>query len=98
MWISRGKGCVYHGGTAGREDGLIAWWTVGDLGGTIRSSFTAEVEFLANGVHLEVVDGRGGTDGHDAEVGVGLWLTGRRGGGQEGEWKDEGGSEFHGGC
>lgn len=89
---------IYHGGTAGSEDGLIAWWTVGDLSGAVGSGFTAEVEFLTNGVHLEVVDGRGGTDGHDAEVGVGLWLTSWSSGGQEGERKDEGGSEFHGGC
>lgn len=74
-WLELDLDWTYEGGTAGSEDGLVAWWAVLDLGGAVGGSFAAEVEFLACGVELEVVDWRGGADGHDAEVGVGGWLA-----------------------
>lgn len=87
-------GLTYQGATAGGEDGLVSWGTVGDLVWAVGGCLAAEVEFLAGGVQLEVVDWRGGADGHDAEVGVGGWLAGWGGGGQEGE--GEGCCELHG--
>lgn len=74
-WLELDLDWTYEGGTAWSEDGLVSWWAVLDLGGAVGGRFAAEVEFLACGVELEVVDRRGGADGHDAEVWVGGWLA-----------------------
>ena len=73
---------------------MVTWGAVLDLGWAIRGGVSAEIELLAGSVELQVVDGRGGADGHDAEGWVGCWLANWCRGGEEGE--GEGGEcELH---
>lgn len=58
---------TYQGIAASCEHGLVSWRAGIDLSRAVGGGLAAQPELLACGVHLHVVDGRGGADGHDAE-------------------------------
>lgn len=78
---------TYQGAAATNDDGLVARGAVETLNvRAVGGGLAAQPELLACGVHLHVVDGRGGADGHDAERRVGLGgVHGRSSSSQQGK-------------
>jgi hypothetical protein len=91
---------TYQRVTAGSQDGLVTRGTLETIEvRTIRGGVATQPESLTRSIELSVMDGRGGADSHDAEVGVGIGigpgLSDGRGGSRSQKRQSKGEKRLH---